>query len=167
MPRVRHRGSVPQLVHKSGKFSLPTTHKGHAFAPVFVLMVYGSQNRDYPLSFQFFSVTLMSYNCQLLGRFFSGYVSVISCQYISLITFLKASSYLSAASGSCIASDTPHTVSATFTNPSLAAGLPGNCMSCTDTGNIQCISKTPGSGADGRCGLPDKCLALTGSLPRT
>lgn len=94
-------------------------------------------------------------------------MSVISCWYISLITFLKASSYLSVASGSCIASDTPHTVSATFTNPSLAAGLPGSCMSCTDTGNIQCISKAPGSGADGRCSLPGKCLALTGSLPRT
>ena len=83
------------------------------------------------------------------------------------MTFLKASSYLSVASGSCIASETPHTVGATFANPSLGAGLPGSCMSCTDTGNIQCTSEAPGSGADGSCGLPGKCLALTGSLPRT
>lgn len=78
MPRVRHRGSVPQLVRKSGKFSFPTTHKGHAFAPVFVLMVYGSQNIDYPLSFQFFSVTLMSYNCQLLDFFLDMCLSFLA-----------------------------------------------------------------------------------------
>lgn len=128
VPRVRLRGSVPQLIHETGKFSLPTIHKGHAFAPVFILMVHGSKNIVYPLSFQFFSITVMSCSSQLLGRFSSGYVSVISC-CIGLITYLKASFYLGIASGSCIASETPHIVSATFTNPSVAADLPGSYTS--------------------------------------
>lgn len=85
-------------------------------------------------------------------------MSVISCWYIGLITLLKVSPYLSVDGRSRMASEA-HRVCATFANPSLKAGLPGSFMSCADTGNIQLISEAPQSDANGRCDLPNKCLA--------
>lgn len=101
-----------------------------------------------PLSFQPSALPLTRCAGQPLGKVCSsGDGSPVSCWHIGLITCLKASSCLSVASGSCSASETPHPVSTSSTDPSLAAGLPGSCGSC--------------SGADGGCALPGNCWAST------